>query len=176
MEVTIRPAHGSPREEAVRGELLELLRRYDLDRWTFTGEVIVEQGVIPHSHPVLTLNTRSSGDGLLAAYLHEQLHWLLAGRWADPRLTAAWRQLQSRYPDPPGQDDGGATDPESTLLHLLLGALQADALNILIGTGRTHAVVASLIQAGIYPWVYQTVTDNLGSLLDLCDQAGLREP
>jgi hypothetical protein len=66
--VVIRAAHASPREEAVRSELLGLLRRYDLSRWTFTGEVVTETGVIPHSHRVLTLNIRSSGDDLLASY------------------------------------------------------------------------------------------------------------
>ena len=176
MQVTIRSAHGTPREQAVRDELRDLVRRYDLSRWRFTGQVLIEQGVIPHSHPVLTLNTRASGDSLVAAYLHEQLHWLLAARHADPRMTAARRQLESRYPDPPGRENGGAADAESTLLHLLLGALQIDALNAVIGTSRTQAVIQSLIDTRIYPWAYQTVTHDLGYLLDLCDQAGLRQP
>lgn len=176
MKVTIRAAHGSPREEAVRHELAELLRKYDVSRWTFTGKVIVEQGVIPHSHPVLTLNTRSGGDRLLASYLHEQLHWLLAGRRGDPGIAAALRQVESRYPDPPGRDEGGAADVESTRLHLMLCALEVDALGALIGPGRTHAVVARLVEAGIYPWVYQAVICDLASLLDVCDRAGLRQP
>jgi hypothetical protein len=36
-------------------------------------------------------------------------------------------------------------------------------------------VTAGLTDTGIYPWVYRTVTRDLGSLLGLCDQAGLRE-
>jgi hypothetical protein len=174
--VTIRTANGTAREETVRGELGELLRRYDLSRWTFTDDVIIEQGVIPHSHPVLTLNTRTSGDDLLGAYLHEQLHWLLATRWADPAMATAWREVRSRYPDPPGPDSGGTADAESSQLHLLLGALQVDVLSTLIGTGRTQAVIAGLIETGVYPWSYRTVTRDLDPLLDLCDQAGLREP
>lgn len=96
----------------------------------------MEQGVVPYSHPVLTLNTRSSGDGLLAAYLHEQLHWLLDARQADPRLVAARRRLEYRYADPPGRQDGGAAGAESTRLHLLLGALQVDALTVLLGAAE----------------------------------------
>jgi hypothetical protein len=88
-------------------------------------------------------------------------------------MSAAWRQLESRYPDSP-ERQGGTADIESTLLHLLLGALQTDALNILIGTCRTQAVIADLIGTGIYPWAYQTVMHDLRWLLDVCDQAGLR--
>lgn len=83
MGVTIRLTHGSPREEAVRHELIELLRQHKVSGWTFTGEMIIEQGVTLHSHPSLTLNTRSDGDELLASYLHEQMHWLLVDRWRD---------------------------------------------------------------------------------------------
>ena len=174
--MAIRAARGLPREEATQDELRALLASYDLSRWAFTGEVVIEQGVVPHSHPVLTLNTRSSGDGLLAAYLHEQLHWLLVARWEDPRLASALRQIESRYPSPPSREDGGAADTESTLLHLLLCALEADALTALIGPERARVVAASRIEAGIYPWVYQTVGRDLDDLLALCDGAGLREP
>ena len=51
--------------------------------------------------------------------------------------------------------------------------LQIGALRVLIGTGRTQAVAAGLIEAGIYPWIYQTVTRDPRRLLDLCNQAGL---
>jgi hypothetical protein len=172
--VAIRTAHQSPREEAVRLELLGLLQRYDVSKWTFTGEVIIEQGVVPHSHPVLTLNTLASGDRLLASYLHEQLHWLLAARWADPGMATALRRVASAYPDAPGKDGDGTPGAGSARLHLLLGALQVDALSVLIGADRTNAVVANLIQAGIYPWIYQIVIRDLNSLLAVCDDAGLR--
>jgi hypothetical protein len=41
--------------------------------------MVIKERAIPHSHPVLTLNTRNldSDDQLLSAFLHEQLHWYL---------------------------------------------------------------------------------------------------
>ena len=112
----------------------------------------------------------------MISYLHEQLHWLLAGRRGDRGIAAALRQVESRYPGPPGRDEGGAASTESTWLHLLLCALQVDVLSALIGASRTQATVARLASAGIYPWVYQTVTRDLASLLEACDRAALREP
>jgi hypothetical protein len=47
--VTIRTAHRSPREEAVRRELLGLLRRYDLRSWTFTGELVCDHAGLRES-------------------------------------------------------------------------------------------------------------------------------
>lgn len=175
-EVAIRTAQGRPRELATRDELRTLLARHDLSRWTFTCEVLIEQGAVPHSHPVLTLNTRSSGDRLLAAYLHEQLHWLSVAWWGEPRLTAAHHEIAARYPDPPARENGGAADARSTLRHLLLCTLEVDALTALIGSDRAQKAVADLIEAGVYPWVYQTVARDLGALLELCDAAGLRQP
>jgi hypothetical protein len=76
MPLTICLAHDSARERRTRDQLLALLARYEPQRWQCTDTVRIEQGVIPHSHPVLTLNTYVLGDDarLLAIYLHEQLH------------------------------------------------------------------------------------------------------
>jgi hypothetical protein len=41
--------------------LERLLKQYDLSKWIFTRKVIIDQGEIPHSHPVLTLHTRHLG-------------------------------------------------------------------------------------------------------------------
>lgn len=70
---------GSKREREIREQLLCLLRKYDLGKWLFTREIRIEEGATPHSHPVLTLNTRHLGDDslLLASFIHEQLHWHL---------------------------------------------------------------------------------------------------
>lgn len=76
----IRAKHATPAEEATRWQLERLLDQYDLSPWRFTGVVEIEQGVIPHSHPVLTLSTRHVNDDLLllATYVHEQSHWYFA--------------------------------------------------------------------------------------------------
>jgi len=38
-----------------------ILASYDLSRYTFTYQVIIDEKAIPHSHPVLTLHTRHLG-------------------------------------------------------------------------------------------------------------------
>jgi non-ribosomal peptide synthetase component F len=70
----------SEREKETADLLSALVQSYDLRAWTFTRTVRIEEGVIPHSHPVLTLNTRHLEDReqLLALFLHEQIHWFLA--------------------------------------------------------------------------------------------------
>jgi hypothetical protein len=54
----------------------QMLASYDLSRYTFTRAVVIDEKAIPHSHPMLTLQTRHLGsdDLLLSAYVHEQLH------------------------------------------------------------------------------------------------------
>lgn len=108
-------------------------------------------------------------------YLHEQLHWLSVAWWGEPRLIAAHREIAARYPDLPPCENGGAADARSTLRHLLLCTLEVDALTALIGADRAQKAVTDLIEAGVYPWVYQTVRRDLGALLELCDAAGLRQ-
>src|SRR5262245_53037606 len=77
--IDIRLQSGTPIEERGRDQLRRLLRAYDLHKWLFTRDVLIQSGVIPHSHPVLTLNTRYVDDDTaqLATFVHEQLHWFL---------------------------------------------------------------------------------------------------
>jgi hypothetical protein len=68
-------ANDTPRERAARDQLRRLIAAHDLRGWVFTNQIRIEQGAIPQSHPVLTLNTRhlDDDDRALAAFLHEQL-------------------------------------------------------------------------------------------------------
>jgi hypothetical protein len=69
-----------PREERARAQLLRLCDEFNLTRWQFTDLVQIQNWVIPHSHPVLTLNTRWIDDDeyALATYIHEQLYWFVS--------------------------------------------------------------------------------------------------
>ena len=55
----IRLASGTALEQRGRVQLERLLATHDLSRWLFTRTVQIQSRVIPHSHPVLTLNTQS---------------------------------------------------------------------------------------------------------------------
>jgi hypothetical protein len=65
-EVVIETASDDPRELRTAAELRELLVTCDLTGLQWTSRVVIEHRVIPHSHPVLTFNTRAHGDHLLA--------------------------------------------------------------------------------------------------------------
>ena len=89
----IRLHSGTPLEERGRDQLHRLLHTYDMQKWLFTHDVLVQSGVIPHSHPVLTLNTRYLDDDTaqLATFVHEQLHWLLTDHVERAKTNAAHR-------------------------------------------------------------------------------------
>ena len=75
----IETAHDSKDELNTKAAIETMARDYDLRPWTFTSMIMIDQTAIPHSHPVLTINTRHLGnkDALLSTYLHEELHWFL---------------------------------------------------------------------------------------------------
>jgi hypothetical protein len=61
--VVIRTVHNSATEVATEAQLKRLLANYDVEPWTFTHEVLIDQNAIPNSHPVLKLHTRPSQAG-----------------------------------------------------------------------------------------------------------------
>jgi hypothetical protein len=54
--VNIRLEHGTDAEQHTKEELARMLATYDLSKYTFTHDVIIDEKAIPHSHPVLTLH------------------------------------------------------------------------------------------------------------------------
>ena len=89
--VAIELAHGTAREQMARTTLEQLLASYDLKKYTFTRQVIIEQGAINHACPTLTLNAgfAASPDQLLSTFVHEQLHWHLRNRDSQQRAAVA---------------------------------------------------------------------------------------
>jgi hypothetical protein len=103
----------------------------------WTDRVVIQAAVRPHSHPVLTLNTRRSGDSLLAVYVHEQLHWWLADH---DGIGAAIDATRERWPSTPSSEDGGARSDWSSRLHLYVCYLKHKAMDLLADRVRAgHA-------------------------------------
>ena len=52
--------------------------------------MLIDEHAIPHSDPVLTLHTRylHDDDGLVSAFLHEQMHWYVDAH--AEAVAAAW--------------------------------------------------------------------------------------
>ncbi|MBB2894196.1 hypothetical protein [Flexivirga oryzae] len=173
MDVRIETASGLPTEVATAAELCALLASYDLHGLEWTDHVMVQEGVRSHSHPKLTLNTRRTGDSLLASYLHEQLHWWLA---EHDRVAAAIDATRQGWSTTPGRTEGGARNDWSSRLHLFVCFLEDRAVRLLTTPQRAAAVLDAQIEAGIYPWVRQEIRDQGSTLSTLCDRYQLWPP
>lgn len=128
---TIELVNGTPEEESVRRDLESLLDRFDLSRFLITWEVRVEEGVTPHSHPVLTVAPGYPHEGsLLATYLHEQMHWwsMACPGASDARDEAVFEALGSRFADLPLDPPEGCGTTLSNLIHLHVCWLELEAL------------------------------------------------
>ncbi len=154
--VTVDTAHSSAAELATKAELEKLLAANDLDRWTFTHRVVIDEKSIPHSHPVLTIHTRHLGhdDELLSTYVHEQLHWYLVAHDADTQHAIA--ELKQIYKNVPVGYPDGADDENSTYLHLLVCYDEEQADRALMGPARTRTVM-EYWAGDHYRWVYRTL-------------------
>jgi hypothetical protein len=154
---TIDLAHGTERERRTKASLEQLLASYDLRKYTFTRHVVIDQGAINHSFPVLTLNARfaDSPDELLSSYVHEQLHWHLRDRGGYQQDAVA--ELRREYPWAPVGGPEGAESAFSTYGHLIDCYLEIQADRELMGTERTAAVIRN---KGHYTWIYKTVVQD----------------
>ncbi|RNI25238.1 hypothetical protein [Flexivirga caeni] len=173
MDIRIETASELPQEIATAAELRRLLRAYDLRGLEWTDRVIVRTGQPSHSHPVVTLNTRRTGDSLLATYLHEQLHWWLIDH---DQAAAAIDATGATWPSTPSASDGGARSDHSTRLHLFVCFLEHRAMQLLTGPDRASDVLTTQIDAGLYPWVRRELREQQTALSTLCDRYELWPP
>lgn len=156
-QLQIELANDTEREALTRDAVLRLVAEHDVERWLFTREIVIDEESIPHSHPVLTLHTRSLGDdaGLLATFLHEQFHWLESER--RERTAAAIEELRGRYPAAPDGGPQGARDLYSTYLHLIVCDLELQATTLLLGADIARATLANNRH---YTWIYDKVLND----------------
>ena len=157
--IKVELRNGTDVERETKAQLEKLLKSYNLSKYTFTHNVLIDENSIPHSHPVLTLHARhlNSDDLLLSTYVHEQLHWYLVAH--DGETHAAETELRKVYPKVPVGDPDGAQDEESTYLHLIDCYLEMQADRQLMGQER--AASAMRFWAGHhYRWVYKTIIED----------------
>lgn len=156
-DITLDLAPAQRGAERVRDRLLDLRRRHDLARFEYTRKVRIAPTEIPHSHPILTLNSFVSDDlSLLSTYLHEQMHWYLT--WYSHAHAAQWhallRHLRERYPKLPNGTAGGAQDEFSTYLHLIVNWLEIESASQFV---ERTTIVALVGARPFYRWPYRTV-------------------
>ncbi|HYV06150.1 MAG TPA: hypothetical protein VFB82_16250 [Blastocatellia bacterium] len=157
--ITISLKHGSKDEGQTKDQLQRLLKTYDLAKWIFTKSVLVEENVIPHSHPVLTLSTRHLRDDelLLSTFVHEQCHWLLTQN--EKSTEEAKKELRVMFPKVPIAFPEGASDEESTYLHLIVIYLEYRADRELLGELKARQVM-DFWANDHYTWIYKTVLER----------------
>ncbi len=153
--LSIRAVNGSASEEARADQLRRVLDRWDVERWIYTRQIAIEDRVVPHSHPVLTLSAGpGTDDEVLATFMHEQLHWLEDDH---PGFTAAMRAFAEAYPNAPAGGPEGGRDLESTYRHLVVNDLEYQALTALIGRERAREILEG---HGFYTWIYDRVLND----------------
>lgn len=164
MEMEIVLAYGTTAEQQTKVQLQKLLARHDLSKWVFTRKINIEKGQIPHSDPVLTLNTRhlDRSDLLLSTFLHEQLHWFLAGK--EEASAAAVAELRRMYPVIPLGFPQGSGDEQGNYEHLIVTFLEYQADKEVLGPAQAKKVMA-FWATDHYTWVYKKM---------LADEARIR--
>lgn len=161
--------NNSETESQTRDRLQKLLRQYDLSKWTFTRKVMIEDKVIPHSHPVLTLSTRGDADALLATFVHEQIHWFLDEN--SERTDKAIAELRDLYPKVPVGPPDGARNEGSTYLHLIVNYLEYEAVRELLGEEKAREMLGG---KGYYKWIYKTVLTDASRIKEVLERNRLR--
>lgn len=173
LDITLDFASVQRAAEHVRDMLVDLRTRHDLARFEYARQVRIAPTEIPHSHPVLTLNTWIRDDlTLLSTYLHEQMHWYVT--WYSHARAPQWQQLfrllRERYPTVPVGGADGAPDEFSTYLHLIVNWLEIEAVSQFV---EREAIVAHAGALPFYRWPYQTVIDDWAALRALYTKQGL---
>ncbi len=152
-EMKIQVKHGTERELRTKAQLEQVLASYDLKKYIFTRDVMIEERATAHAFPQLTLNARfaDSPDELLSQFVHEELHWYL--RDHDFQQKQAIAELREIYPRVPVGDPDGADSVYSTYGHLVDCYLEILADRELLGEERTKRVIED---KGHYLWIYKT--------------------
>lgn len=168
MSVTLRAAHDSEAEKQTIEIILDALHQHpDLDRYMFSPDAIVDETVQPpHSHPVITLNTRdnNSPELVLSNFVHEQLHHFLQAR--DPELERAVEELKQIYPNVPVGFPDGANSEFWTYGHLILCTIEYKILRRVFGSEYANLSLKHW-QGHHYRWIYKTVESDFAQLLEI---------
>ncbi len=158
-KIEISLKNNTPAEAKTKVQLERLIAAHDLSKWTFIRKVEIDEKAIPHSHPVLTLNTRHIKDDelLLSTYVHEQIHWHLVN--LSKETDEAIKELRVLFPKVPAGPPEGARDENSTYLHLLVCYLEYRADRELMGELKAKQVI-QFWSTDHYNWIYRTILER----------------
>ena len=158
LKITLQ--NGTPAEQQLKAQLERLLKTYDLSKWIATNSIVIdEKTAIPHSHPVLTLNTRHIKDDelLLSTFVHENMHWFVIRE--DGKIEAAVKEFKTMFPKVPAGGPEGARNENSTYTHIAVCYLEYRSLRELLGELKAKQVI-EFWATDHYTWIYKTVLDR----------------
>lgn len=176
MPLTLSIAGKKPAlEKSAKAAFEKLLTTYDLSRFHFTRVIRFEDGVIPHSHPTLTLNTNyiDEADKMLTTYIHEQLHWWLNEHPEAEKAVIG--EFRSRYPVLPTDRRELARDEYSTYIHLIVCYFELIGLREVRGEAVAHEVF-DWLKGHHYRWIYRTVLEDEVEIAAILARHGLKLP
>jgi hypothetical protein len=152
--------HNSPAEQRRKEQIERLAAKYDLEKYTITRDIVIDQQAINHSAPVLTQNLRflDNDDRALSAYVHEQAHWLLMERHRG-EAREMLPELKRMFPNLPFAAPQGDGNEGTSYVHLVVLMLEWQALEDLIGSERALAVM-EFKRDDHYKALYATVMEN----------------
>ena len=159
-DLKITMANSTPSEKAVKANLERLLKAYDVSKWIATNSIIIdEKTAIPHSHPVLTLNTRHIKDDelLLSTFVHENMHWFVIRE--DGKIEAAVKEFKTMFPKVPTAGPEGSNGEESTYNHIAVCYLEYRAMRELLGELKAKQIM-EFWSTDHYTWIYKTVLER----------------
>jgi hypothetical protein len=139
--------------------LEHLIQVYDLEPFIFTDLIHIQSRVVPHSHPILTLNSRfaEAPHRLLAVFLHEQLHWWLEKN--QEKVKLAKLDLKKIFLAIP--KEGMARNQDSTYLHFIVCYLEYRALQHFLGKKQADHILMTMIKEDkVYPWIYGRIFEK----------------
>ena len=143
--------------------MLTLVKDYNLEPFLYTKIINIQSKVIPHSHPILTLNTRNAEfpQKILSTWLHEEFHW-----WEEMNKENAEKAIADfklMYPVLP--QSGGAKDEYSTYLHLSVCFLEFKALSLYLGEVRAREILKETVEVDkIYTWIYTQILEKTSEI------------
>lgn len=156
-DIRISAKNNTKAELQTKEQLQRLLKQYDVSAWTFTNEVVIDENVIPHSHPVLTLSARYLKDDelLLSTFVHEQIHWSLDKKDVNPAVD----DLKILFPKVPVGGSEGAQDEYSTYVHLIICHLEYRAARQTFGELKALQII-NFLATDHYKWNYRTILER----------------
>ena len=182
--MTKRPSislvNDSQAERRLAQQLNELFETYGLERYFYTETVQIEDGVIPHSHPILTLSPSTFGtqyldnpNALLATYIHEQMHWFTLLETHKDNGSKAKHHFEKLYPDLPLDLPKGCGSRFSNYLHITVNWLEYDSLRTLLGAEKAYT---ELTGRNFYTSIYALVLENDADIKETLRQHNLLLP